>query len=177
MRLLRPDEIETIERAHAAGISARQVVELFQARGMRLSEGTFRKYVQVGLLPRSRRVGRKGKHRGSEGVYPPGVVRRINAIKSMMQSGATLEVIRDSFLVVRADLDAAELQLSGVVDRLQKALSVRAISATERARLSAELRKLKDEATRLTRKLERLGSRIAVTSAAPGETRTFPEGA
>jgi DNA-binding transcriptional MerR regulator len=177
MRLLRTDEIERIERDHAAGISARQVVRLFQERGMRLSEGTFRKYVQVGLLPRSRRVGRKGKHRGSEGLYPPAVVRRINAIKSMMESGATLEDIRDSFLVVRGDIDAVEQQLGGVVERLTRALAVRAIAAPEQARLSAELERLRSEASRLTGKLERLGSRIAAARTAPGEPRRIPEGA
>lgn len=177
MRLLRSDEIERIEREHVRGISARQVVRLFQERGMRLSEGTFRKYVQVGLLPRSRRVGRKGKHRGSEGLYPAGVVRRINAIKSMMLAGATLEDIRDSFLVLRGDIDAVEQQLGGVVDRLSRALAVRAISAPDQARLSAELERLRDEATRLTAKLERLGSRIAAARAAPGEPRSIPEGA
>ena len=46
-------------------------------KGVRLSEATFRKYVQAGLLPRSKRVGRKGKHRGSQGLYPVEAVRRI----------------------------------------------------------------------------------------------------
>ena len=34
-------------------------MEIFRPKGVRLSEATFRKYVQAGLLPRSRRVGRK----------------------------------------------------------------------------------------------------------------------
>ena len=51
------------------GIGA-QIVEAFTDAGVRLSEATFRKWVQLGLLPRSRRVGRKGKHQGSLGLYP-----------------------------------------------------------------------------------------------------------
>ena len=35
---------------------------------MKFSEATLRKYVQLGLLPRSVRVGRKGKHQGSQGI-------------------------------------------------------------------------------------------------------------
>ena len=68
--LLRADEIERVERERAGGITSGEVVRLFEARGAKLSASTFRKYVQLGLLPRSRRVGRKGKHTGSTGLYP-----------------------------------------------------------------------------------------------------------
>ena len=57
-------------RSYPDGLSTQQIVELFAVEGERLSEATFRKYVQLGLLPRSVRVGRKGKHRGSQGRYP-----------------------------------------------------------------------------------------------------------
>ena len=79
--LLSDDELAALENEHrATGVSARQVIALFQRRGVRLSEGTFRKYVQAGLLPRSRRVGRKGKHQGSVGVYPTNVFRLLHAL-------------------------------------------------------------------------------------------------
>ncbi|MBS1152350.1 MAG: hypothetical protein H6Q89_4048, partial [Myxococcaceae bacterium] len=77
MEILRPEELERIERDYASGVPARVILEIFRPRGVRLSEATFRKYVQAGLLPRSRRVGRKGKHRGSQGLYPVEAVRRI----------------------------------------------------------------------------------------------------
>jgi hypothetical protein len=76
--LLADRDLDAIERAHPEGMSSAQVVEVFRARGLKLSEATFRKYVQLGLLPRSRRVGRKGKHQGSMGLYPSVVVRRVN---------------------------------------------------------------------------------------------------
>jgi len=70
MDYLEPGELARIESEFARGLSAGAIVEIFRPKGVRLSEATFRKYVQTGLLPRSRRVGRKGKHRGSHGLYP-----------------------------------------------------------------------------------------------------------
>lgn len=167
--ILEPDELRRIERDLGDGVSSRRVVALFQERGVRFSEATFRKYVQAGLLPRSRRVGHKGKHRGSTGVYPPGVVRRINAIKSMMAEGMTLEDIRGSFLSLRGELDTLEETVERIVAELTRALSEAAAPAAERVRLRTELRRSRDEARRLTRTLERLGSRIAAARAAAHE--------
>ena len=75
--LLEAAELQAVEAQAPEGISSSEVIGLFQARGIKLSEATFRKYVQLGLLPTSKRVGRKGKHRGSRGVYPVSVVRSV----------------------------------------------------------------------------------------------------
>jgi hypothetical protein len=96
--LLSEEDLAAIESQYPQGITAVQVVEVFQSRGVKLSEASFRKYVQQGLLPRSRRVGRKGKHRGSLGVYPAKTVRRINAVKQLMTDGYTIEEIQARFL-------------------------------------------------------------------------------
>ena len=88
------------------GLSTQEIVEIFAARGERLSEATFRKYVQQGLLPRSVRVGRKGKHRGSQGRYPASVVRQIEAVRALMAQGFTIQDIQREFLCVRSDIDA-----------------------------------------------------------------------
>src|SRR5512135_3925801 len=106
--LLAETEIERVERERAAGISSAEVVRLFEAKGARLSAATFRKYVQAGLLPRSRRVGRKGKHTGSSGLYPVSVVRRIDLIKRMMAEGLTREDIRGSFVGLKNQLSDVE---------------------------------------------------------------------
>lgn len=164
--ILQPDELAQIEQQLGDGVSVRQVVELFQERGVRFSEATFRKYVQSGLLPRSRRVGHKGKHRGSRGLYPPAVIRRINAIKAMMAEGMTLEEIRGSFLSLRGELDDLEETVERIVAQLTRALSGAVAPAAERTRLRTELRRSREEARRLTRSLERLGSRIAAARAA-----------
>ncbi len=96
--LLNAQELEAIQTQYANGMTAVQIVEIFVSRGVRFSEASFRKYVQQGLLPRSRRVGRKGKHRGSLGVYPAKAVHRINVIKSLMSDGYTIEEIQEQFL-------------------------------------------------------------------------------
>jgi len=98
--LLAEDDLQAIEAQYQAeGITAVQIVDVFTRRGIKFSEASFRKYVQQGLLPRSRRVGRKGKHRGSLGVYPAKTVRRINTVKSLMLTGHTIEEIQGQFLL------------------------------------------------------------------------------
>jgi hypothetical protein len=109
--LLSDEELSEVEELYDTGITAAQIVEIFTSRGVRFSEATFRKYVQQGLLPRSRRVGRKGKNRGSLGVYPPKVVKRINVIKSLMLDGYTIEEIQSQFL-----------QFTDVIERLEEGL-------------------------------------------------------
>jgi len=101
------DEFERLETTNPHGVSAAQIVDFFAPRGVKLAQATFRKYVQLGLLPRSRRVGEKGKHRGSRGLYPATAVRRISLIKSLMDEGMTLEEIRHSFDDLFAALDKA----------------------------------------------------------------------
>jgi DNA-binding transcriptional MerR regulator len=108
---LSDEELNAVEAEYSDGISAVQIVEVFASRQVRFSEATFRKYVQQGLLPRSRRVGRKGKNRGSLGVYPAKVIRRINVIKSLMLEGYTIEEIQSQFL-----------QFTDVIERLEEGL-------------------------------------------------------
>jgi hypothetical protein len=110
--LLTDEELAEVEEQYVAGITAVQIVEIFSSRGVRFSEATFRKYVQQGLLPRSRRVGRKGKNRGSLGVYPSKVVKRINVIKSLMLDGYTIEEIQSQFL-----------QFTDVIERLEEGIA------------------------------------------------------
>src|SRR5678810_1147280 len=95
--LLEEREMDEIERAWRNGLTSRQIVDVFETRGIRFSEATLRKYVQLGLLPRSVRVGRKGKHRGSCGLYPSHVIRRVNTVKGMMAEDRTIEEIQRSF--------------------------------------------------------------------------------
>src|SRR3954447_17008400 len=125
MDILGPEEIARIEAQHAGGLPARAILEIFAPRGVALSEGTFRKYVQAGLLPRSRRVGRKGKHRGSQGVYPVEAVRRVNVIKKMMSEGLTLEDIGRSFVFFKNHIDQLERGFGEVLDGFEAELSGR----------------------------------------------------
>jgi DNA-binding transcriptional MerR regulator len=155
--LLRPSDLQRIERGSARGVTSREVVELFSARGARLSAATLRKYVQAGLLPRSRRVGRKGKHTGSRGLYPVAVVRRIDLIKRMMAEGLTLEDIRASFVAVRHRLDDVE---GGWVDVVAE-LARRARAHPRRREMERELARAEREMKSALRRIERVGGRVA----------------
>ena len=94
MQRIPEDVLERIEREHAQGITSSDILELFAAHGIKFSEATLRKYVQLGLLPRSVRVGRKGKSRGSQGLYPATVVRRLDAIRRLNRVGSLCNLFK-----------------------------------------------------------------------------------
>ncbi len=107
-------ELDALERQYPEGMNVQQVVEIFTRRGHRLTESTFRKYVQLGLLPRSVRVARGGRRRGSQGLYPTASVRQLVRIRELMKQGNTIEEIQQEFLFVRGDIDALRRQLDRV---------------------------------------------------------------
>lgn len=107
-------QIEASER----GLTSQEILELLARHGLPLTEATLRKYVQLGLLPRSIRVGEKGKHRGSKGLYPVRVVRQIQLIKQMMAADYTIERIQNEFLFLRGELDELEEALLQVTRKL-----------------------------------------------------------
>jgi hypothetical protein len=113
--------LEQLERDRQAGITSAEILEVLVSHGFKFSEATFRKYVQMGLLPRSVRVGRKGKHQGSQGLYPATIVRRILAIKDMMAGNLTIEEIQKEFLFVRGDIEELERKLREIFDALKRA--------------------------------------------------------
>jgi DNA-binding transcriptional MerR regulator len=162
MEFLLDAEIDRLERERAGGITSAEVVRLFEARGARLSASTFRKYVQLGLLPRSRRVGRKGKHSGSTGLYPVAVLRRIALIKRMMAEGYTVDEIRGSFLTVRNRLEDVQRGL----DELVAALALKARTHPRRRKFVSELNRAGREARAAFRRLERVGGAVATIGTA-----------
>src|SRR6266436_6072595 len=155
------DEFERLEATNPHGVSAAQIVDFFAPRGVKLAQATFRKYVQLGLLPRSRRVGEKGKHRGSKGLYPASAARRIHVIKSLMDEGMTLEDIRHSFIFFRGQLDGVERSLDELFAALEKAVAekpeLRPSRRRELERLLAESRK---QANQFVKDMERTVSEI-----------------
>ena len=165
VEILRPAELARIERDYATGLPARVILEIFRPHRVRLSEATFRKYVQAGLLPRSRRVGHKGKHRGSSGLYPVDSVRRINAIKKMMAQGLTLEEIRRSFVFFKNQLDQVERELDEVFASFESELSDRPFGHRHKRALVSELSQLRHRADALVKAVSRFGS--AVTANRP----------
>lgn len=146
--LLTERDLKAIEREHPEGVTSVQVVDVFVHRGIRFSEATFRKYVQQGLVPRSRRVGRKGKHQGSLGLYPTTVIRRINAIKRLQAENYTIEDIQRQFLRFRDEIEELERGLSSVLGGFEEELGKPHFDAHARKTLRkdiADARKAADE--------------------------------
>lgn len=148
-----------IEASHAEGLSTHEVVALFAAHGERLSEATFRKYVQLGLLPRSVRVGRKGKHRGSQGLYPAAIVRQIELIRGLMAQGHTIQDIQREFMCLRSEIDALARQLSQVLGALAQSLQERSNEDEIVGRALLDARAMADA---LIEKLRAIEERLAM---------------
>ena len=148
-------ELAKIEASYSDGVTALQVVEIFGGRGVRLSEASFRKYIQLGLLPRSRRVGRKGKHRGSMGVYPAKTVRRINQIKRLMEEGHTIEEIQDQFLRFSDVMEVLGEGFSDLFELMREELLSPRFDNRTRRTLEHEIAETRAMADEL---LERLGT-------------------
>jgi len=119
------EALREIEAGHPKGMTVQQIVDAITAQGGHLTEATFRKYVQLGLLPRSMRVGRKGKHRGSQGLYPATAVRQIVVMRHLMAQGFTIEEIQREFLFVRGEIDALTRQLERIYAVVDEALARR----------------------------------------------------
>lgn len=162
--LLTEEELRAIEGAYPEGLTAVQVVEVFTSRGVRFSEASFRKYVQQGLLPRSRRVGRKGKHRGSLGVYPAKTIRRINAVKQLMNDGHTIEEIQAEFLQFTDLVENLQEGLAALLGRLEHDAETRLDPASRKA-VTRELADARRIAEDLTRRLDDLARRVAAPAA------------
>jgi DNA-binding transcriptional MerR regulator len=155
------DEFERLEANYPHGVSAAQIVDFFAPRGVKLAQATFRKYVQLGLLPRSRRVGEKGKHRGSRGLYPATAIRRISLIKSLMDEGMTLEEIRHSFVFFRGQLDDIERVFEDLFAALDKTLAEKGnIRASRRRELERLLNEGRHKAHQFVKDMERTVSQI-----------------
>jgi DNA-binding transcriptional MerR regulator len=119
------ETLSQLEKAHAAGVTSAEILDVFARHDVQLSEATLRKYVQLGLLPRSVRVGRKGKHQGSQGIYPVSVVRQILRIKQMMAESYTIEQIQREFLFIRSEVEQLESMLSRIFKKLEGVLKER----------------------------------------------------
>ena len=117
--------LSKLEREYSVGLTSVEILDVFASHDVSLSEATLRKYVQLGLLPRSVRVGRKGKHQGSQGVYPVTVVRQILRIKQMMAESYTIEQIQREFLFIRNDVEQLEQMLGRIFKKLDGVLKER----------------------------------------------------
>ena len=158
--LFSDEELRRLEADHAEGLTAAQIVDMFSGRGLRFSEATFRKYVQLGLVPRSRRVGRKGKHRGSLGVYPSKAVRRINAVRRMMDDGRTIEEIQAELLRFGDLLENIEEGLADLLGRFESEIEAPRFDSKARKSLKRDVGEARRSADELIKRLDDLSSRV-----------------
>jgi len=149
-------EIKKIGDLHAEGISSKEIVKIFQAKGIRFSEATFRKYVQMGLVERCRRVGQKGKHRGSHGLYPVSTIQRINSIKKMISGDITLEQLRGSYFSMRQKIEEVERIVVSVLGDVRVLAKSKAKSERQDVQLSRDLENLGKNAKRIINSLEKM---------------------
>jgi DNA-binding transcriptional MerR regulator len=170
-------ELAEIERIWPNGMTSRQIVDVFETRGIRFSEATLRKYVQLGLLPRSVRVGRKGKHRGSCGIYPSHVVRRVNAVKGMMAENLTIEEIQRSFVKFKDDIDGVEKDLRDLLSGFEReAKAPTAQSSEHRRELEQDIVDAKRAAGELVRRIANLERRLSERQESATAATTAVEG-
>lgn len=158
--LLSDQELAEVEARYVDGVTAVEIVEIFASRELRFSEATFRKYVQQGLLPRSRRIGRKGKHRGSLGVYPSRAIRRINLIKSFMSEGYTIEEIQGRFLQFTDVIERLDDDLSEAFALFHKDVSEPRFDASSHKELVEDIALAERCADELLRRVNRLSDRL-----------------
>lgn len=164
MQRITDEVLDRIEREHPQGITSAEILDTLAAHGIKFSEATLRKYVQLGLLPRSVRVGRKGKHQGSQGMYPSGVVRQVQRIRDMMAEDYTIEEIQRQFLFVRGDIEDLERTIAKVFDALREAAREKRSETTGRA-IANDLVAAESLANDLLAKLEVIEQRL-ITQAA-----------
>lgn len=174
--LLTEDALAEIEQAHPEGLALSQIIETFVRHGLHLSEATFRKYVQLGLLGRSRRVGRKGKHQGSLGVYPATTVRRINAIKQMMAANYTIEDIQRSFLRFTDEIEVLQRSVSQLLAGFELELKRGAFAGEQRRNLEREIRAVHKLGEELVGRIESLERQLVSPLERAARERAFGAG-
>jgi hypothetical protein len=160
--LLTERDLAQIERTHPNGLTSAQIISIFQSRGARLSEATFRKYVQLGLLPRCRRVGTKGKHRGSHGIYPCATVRRINSIKKLMASSYTIEQIQRSFNNFKQQIEQIEAAIDDLFKGFEREIAKPHFDNTRRRSLGREIATARKTATELVRQIVQIETQVVL---------------
>jgi DNA-binding transcriptional MerR regulator len=161
-----------LERARPEGLASAEILQILSEHGVQVSEATLRKYVQLGLLPRSVRVGRKGKHLGSRGLYPTEVVRRIALIKALMAERLSMDEIRRRLAFLSVDIDKLEASIQAVLTKVRHHAEGATVSgnvASIDGRRRSELRAIERLGRELIERLRRLDARLRQQGGASGE--------
>jgi DNA-binding transcriptional MerR regulator len=119
MTTLEADTLRYFEGSHPQGATSIEIMAVLAQMGIRVSEATLRKYVQLGLLPRSRRVGARGRHQGSWGLYPPWTARQVVEVKRLLAEGKTIQDIAAGYASIFARCKEAGEALQAIKKRLE----------------------------------------------------------
>jgi hypothetical protein len=152
--------LSRLENEHEAGLTSVEILAVLEQHGVKFSEATLRKYVQLGLLPRSVRVGRKGKHQGSTGMYPVTVLRQILRIREMMADDLTIEQIQKEFLFVRGDIEELERVLGHIFENLEHTAKERAKDGAGGRLVTGDIAGARSLARELLQRLESIEARL-----------------
>jgi DNA-binding transcriptional MerR regulator len=152
---LTESQVREVEAANPEGLTSQELIAAFASRSVKFSEATLRKYVQLGLVPRSRRVGQKGKHLGSRGVYPVRAVRRINTIKRLMGERYTIEEIQARFLAFKDGIEILDEALAEILQLFEDKIGEQPPNRL-RQRLEGELQSVRGTAEKLLQGVYRL---------------------
>ncbi|MBN2715335.1 MAG: MerR family transcriptional regulator [Deltaproteobacteria bacterium] len=153
-KLLTSSEVSDFESRYPGGMTSAEIVNVFSTRGIRFSEATLRKYVQQGLLPRSQRVGQKGKHKGSRGIYPVSTIRQINEIKRLMAMDYTIEEIQSQFAFVDGEMEELKQLLDTIVKKLEQSSDAAAEGGLVTSTVTRQLEEANTTAKTLVDQLE-----------------------
>lgn len=175
-QLFTETELQSIENQYAEGLTLAQILDLFEKQEVRLSEATFRKYVQLGLLVRSRRIGRKGKHQGSLGVYPASTVRRLNVIRHMMAAHYTIEDIQRSFLRFTNQIETLKNGFAGLFVALIAEIQSDHFHKNTRKELTKEIKILNKEIDLLFLRIDQIERQILSPLERVAHEKTFATG-
>ena len=151
-------DLNALEAKHSDGIPSQAIVTFLEDRGVKFSEATLRKYVQLGLLSHSVRVGRKGKHKGSQGMYPGSTVRQILEIKRLLSENKTIDEIRQEYLLLKGEIEELEQQLAQLFEGIDEALKGRQTDETSAEYVRRDLTEARATGTDLIEKLRALES-------------------
>ena len=161
--------LKKVEKDNLDGITSADLLAFFVSQDIKFGEATLRKWVQLGLLPRSVRVGQKGKHQGSKGMYPVRVIRQILRVKELMAQNLTIEDIQQRFLFVRGDIEALEQSLESIFGTLDRMVETRDGNLAAMRAVGVDLVKARALASELLDRLERIEQRF-LTEAEQGRS-------
>ncbi len=114
------EALTKFEREHPAGATSIEIMAVLSQAGVKVSEATLRKYIQQGLLPRSRRVGTKGRHQGSWGIYPAWAARQIIEIKKLLAEGRSVQEISEGKVAIFSRCMEAAAALKEIEQKLDR---------------------------------------------------------